>query len=120
MYEKITTNNFVMYAIKHYENPQCEGEKEFHDDMKRFKYIKRLLRKYHETGILKERLILNHIIVLNNLFGPDACATLLLFKIQSNYWTTLKAFMLYLNIITPEEIPEFDTSGEVFKKLKEL
>ena len=120
MYDKITSENVNMFAIRHYDNPHCESEKEFHDDMKRFKYIKRLLRKYHETGILKERLILNHIIVLNNMFGPDACATLLLFKIQSNYWTTLKAFMLYLNIITPEEIPEFDTSGEVFKKLKEL
>ena len=55
MYEKITADNVMMFAIKHYDNPQCEGEKEFHDDMKRFKYIKRLLRKYKETNILKER-----------------------------------------------------------------
>ena len=82
MYEKITNDNIMMFAIKHYDNPQCEGEKEFHDDMKRFKYIKRLLKKYHDNNILKERLLLNHIIVLNNVFGPDACATLLLFKIQ--------------------------------------
>mgnify|MGYP001372836460 CR=1 FL=1 len=53
MYEKITSDNVIMFAIKHYDNPQCEGEKEFHDDMKRFKYIKRLLRKYKDTGILK-------------------------------------------------------------------
>ena len=58
-----------MYAIRHYNNPQCEGEKEFEDDLKRFKYIKRLLRKYHDTGILKERLLLNHLIVLHNVFG---------------------------------------------------
>ena len=83
MYEKITPENVVMYAIKHYDNPQCEGEKEFQDDMKRFKYIKRLLRKYYETGILKERLILNHLTVLNNVFGATACTTLLVFKIQS-------------------------------------
>ena len=53
MYEKITGDNVMMFAIKHYDNPQCESEKEFYDDMKRFKYIKRLLRKYHETNILK-------------------------------------------------------------------
>ena len=73
MYEKITPDNVIMYAIKHYDNPHCMGEKEFEDDLKRFKYIKRLLRKYYDTGILKERLLLNHIIVLNNVFGADAC-----------------------------------------------
>ena len=62
MYETITPDNVMMYAIRHYDNPQCEGEKEFNDDLKRFKYIKRLLRKYYETNILKERLLLNHII----------------------------------------------------------
>ena len=56
MYETINPNNVVMYAIRHYNNPQCEGEKEFEDDLKRFKYIKRLLRKHYDTGILKERL----------------------------------------------------------------
>ena len=66
MYEKITSENVVMFAIKHYDNPQCEGEKEFQDDLKRFKYIKWLLRKYYDTGVLKERLLLNHLIVLNN------------------------------------------------------
>ena len=69
MYEKITSHNVVMFAIKHYDNPQCEGEKEFEDDLKRFKYIKRLLRRYYETGVLKERLLLNHLIVLNNVFS---------------------------------------------------
>ena len=59
MYEKITPNNVLMYAIKNYDNPHCEGEKEFEDDLKRFKYIKRLLRKYYDTKVLKERLLLN-------------------------------------------------------------
>ena len=85
MFENLSNENIVMFALKHYDNPQCEGEKEFHDDMKRFKYIKRLLRKYKDHGVLKERLILNHIIVLNNVFGPDACSTLLLFKIEQEH-----------------------------------
>ena len=100
MYEKITPNNVLMYAIKNYDNPHCEGEKEFEDDLKRFKYIKRLLRKYYDTKVLKERLLLNHIIVLNNVFGPDACATLLLYKIQPEYWPALKSFLLYLNLFS--------------------
>ena len=104
MYEKITSDNIIMFAIKHYDNPQCEGEKEFHDDMKRFKYIKRLLRKHKDSGILKERLLLNHVIVLNNLFGAEACVTLLLFKIQREYWCTLKSFLLFLNIILKSKL----------------
>ena len=109
-----------MFAIKHYDNPQCEGEKEFYDDMKRFKYIKRLLRKYKETSILKERLILNHIIILRNLFGPEACVTLLLYKIQQEYLSTLKSFLLYLNMIREDELSEIKEDIEILKALKEL
>ena len=105
MYETINSSNVVMYAIRHYNNPQCEGEKEFEDDLKRFKYIKRLLRKYHETGILKERLLLNHLIVLHNVFETTPCVTLLLYKIQEEYWCTLKSFLIFLNSITEQELP---------------
>ena len=120
MYEKITSENVVMFAIKHYDNPQCEGEKEFQDDLKRFKYIKRLLRKYYDTGVLKERLLLNHLIVLNNVFGPDACATLLLYKIQKEFWPALKSFLLFLNILTEEEIKEIKEDEKILEVLKEL
>ena len=120
MYENITTDNVMMFAIKHYDNPQCEGEKEFHDDMKRFKYIKRLLRKHKDTGILKERLLLNHIIILNNLFGPEACVTLLLFKIQQEYWGTLKSFLLYLNMIRNDELNEVESNNEVLDVLRKI
>ena len=113
MYEKITSENVMMFAIKHYDNPQCESEKEFHDDMKRFKYIKRLLRKNKETGVLKERLLLNHIIILNNLFGPEACVTLLLFKIQKEYWETLMSFLLFLNMIREDELGDIKENKTV-------
>ncbi len=109
-----------MFAIRHYNNPHCEGEKEFEDDLKRFKYIKRLLRKYYDTGILKERLLLNHIIVLNNVFGTDACATLLLHKIQPEFWPALKTFLLFLNIIREDELSNIDIDDNVEKILKEL
>ena len=120
MYEKITPNNVLMYAIKNYDNPHCEGEKEFEDDLKRFKYIKRLLRKYYDTGVLKERLLLNHIIVLNNVFGADACATLLLYKIQEDYWPVLKSFLLFLNILRDDELTHIEKDENVEKILKEL
>jgi len=120
MYEKITNDNIIMFAIKHYDNPQCEGEKEFYDDMKRFKYIKRLLRKHNDTGILKERLLLNHIIVLKNLFGAEACVTLLLFKIQKEYWETLKSFLLFLNILRDDELSNVIENKNVLKILGKL
>ena len=79
MFENITNDNVLLFALKHYDNPQCEGEKEFYDDMKRFKYIKRLLKKYKVDGvIIKERLLLNHIIILNNVFGLTLTSFLLL------------------------------------------
>jgi hypothetical protein len=120
MYEKITADNIIMFAIKHYDNPQCEGEREFYDDMKRFKYIKRLLRKHKDTGVLKERLLLNHIIILNNLFGTEACVTLLLLKIQKEYWETLKSFLLYLNIIREDELQHVKENKEVLELLRKL
>ena len=104
MFENLSNENIMMFALKHYDNPQCEGEKEFHDDMKRFKYIKRLLRKYKDHGVLKERLILNHIIVLNNVFGPDACSTLLLFKIEQEHWPQVKSFLSFLGILPEKEM----------------
>tara|TARA_B100001778_G_C18547051_1_gene611155 strand:- start:745 stop:1107 length:363 start_codon:yes stop_codon:yes gene_type:complete len=120
MYEKITKANVNMFAIRHYDNPHCESEAEFYDDMKRFKYIKRLLRKYHDSLILKERLLLNHIIVLKNLFGPDACVTLLLFKIQPEYWPTLKSFLVYLNLLTDNELIDTPTDEKVLNVLRKL
>ena len=120
MFKKITGDNVMMFAIKYYDNPQCEGEREFHDDMKRFKYIKRLLRKYKDTSILKERLLLNHIIILNNLFGAEACVTLLLFKIQREYWGTLKSFLLFLNIIRNDELREVKEDKGVLEILGKL
>ena len=120
MYEKITSTNFIMYAIKHYENPQCEGEKEFHDDMKRFKYIKRLLKKYKMSGELKERLILNHIIILRNLFGNEACVTLLLCRTQKEYLNTLRSFLLFLNMIREDELKEISLDDHALEILRKI
>jgi hypothetical protein len=94
---ELTEDNFIMYAIKNYDNPSCVGMGEFLDDLKRFKYIKRLLRKHNVGKELKERLILNHIIVLGNLFGIEATTKMLFFKLERKFWPQIKAFLIFLN-----------------------
>ena len=119
MYEKITVANWVMFAMRNYDNPQCEGEEEFYEDIKRFKYLKRLFKKYYETGILKERLILNHMIILSNVFGVQAASTLLIFKIEQNYWPAMSAFMKFLNMIPEGELNLIEMDDYVWNTLKE-
>lgn len=112
MHLELNEDTFLIYAIKHYDSTNCSGMKEFLEDINGFKYIKRLLRRYSAGGDLKERLILNHIIVLYNLFGPEATTHMLFFKIEKKHWPTLKTFMLYLNYLSPNTIL-FDGTDEV-------
>lgn len=120
MYEKITSDNVMMFAIKHYDNRQCGGENEFFDDLKRIKYIKRLFKRYLDTGELRERLLINHFIVLRNMFGADAAITLLLFKIEREYWSLLKTFLIFLNMLKDGELSDVEINDTVFNKLKEI
>ena len=120
MFENLTKDNITMYAIQHYHNPSCEGMGEFNDDMKRFKYIKRLFRKYEESGILKERLLLNHIIVIYNLFGAEASSTLLFFKTEQEYWPALKSFLEFLNIMPQNDLLEVISDTIITQKLIKL
>ena len=90
-----------------YTNPQCENMEEFQEDMNRIKYIKRLLGKYEKNGSLRTRLILNHLIVLNNVFGSEACCRILFYKIEDNFHSYLKSFLHYLKYL-PVNIPEVE------------
>lgn len=96
MNDNLTSENFLLYAAKHYVSPHYI-EQEFFNDLKRFKYIKRLIQKYTITGELRERLILNHIILVYNVFETDACTKMLFFKINQKEYPTLKTFLIYLN-----------------------
>ena len=98
MFDDLNESNFLIYAIKCYIAPNCIMS-EFESDLKRTKYLKRLFRRYKVTRILKERLILNHIILLNNVFGPEATARILFYKIDERDYDILKTFLLYLNIM---------------------
>lgn len=94
--EKLDEANFLLYAAKHYDNPSCFDTLEFYEDLNRFKYLKRLFSRYEETGELKERLILNHIIVVYNLFGVEASTRMLFLKLK-DYYQYLKPFLVFLN-----------------------
>ena len=100
--DNISEENFVLVAAKYYDNPQCTSTEEFYDDLNKFKYIKRLFNKFVETGDLKERLILNHIVVLTNVFSPEMTSKLLFVKL-GEYDYILKPFLLFLNIL-PERL----------------
>lgn len=96
--------------MKMYSNPLCTGIEEFQEDISRIKYIKRLLLKFKKTGILKTRLILNHVIVMQNIFGAEACTRILFFKIPKDLHPFLKSFLEYLNYL-PHNIPEVNISS---------
>ena len=120
MFEKITKDNWLLFAQQNYSNPTLETNVEFLEDIKRFKYLKRLFRKYKTTGELKTRLVLNHIIVLTNVFGNEAAATLLLFKVEREYWSVLKTFLQYLNVITNDELPNIKIHKTLLSSLEKL
>jgi hypothetical protein len=94
--DNLDSSNFLLYAAKHYDNPQCFDTKDFYDDLKRFKYLKRLFNRYKETGELKERLIINHLQVLYNLFGAEATTRMLFFSLKKHH-ECLKPFLILFN-----------------------
>ena len=124
---KLNEDTFVMFTMKHYDNPQSNHINEYNEDISRIKYIKRLLGRYHNNKILKERLILNHIIILGNVFGAKEASRILFYKIEENLHSYLKTFLMFLNYIpeSPESIPEVNIESipvdlSIIKSLKEL
>lgn len=113
MTEKLNESNFLLYAMHHYDNPQCHSLTEFDEDLKKILYLKKLLSRYKNNGELRERLILNHIIVLYNIFG-DAATRMLFYKIEKSCWDVLVTFLVYLERM-PETIPEY---GIILSEIK--
>ena len=109
-HELLDESNFVLYAAKHYDNPQCYDTEEFYDDLKRFKYLKRLFGKYIETGEIKERLVINHLIILYNVFGP-AATRMLFFKLQ-DYYPVLKPFLVLLGYM-PDKVTNVNVNNQI-------
>jgi hypothetical protein len=107
---KLDESNILLYAAKHYNNPQCFDTVEFYEDLNRFKYLKRLFKKYKDTGELKERLILNHLVILVNVFGPEATTRMLFLKL-TGFEIAIKPFMLYLSIL-PEQVKDIGINSK--------
>ena len=121
-FDDLNEDNYLLFAIKFYDNPQAVTKDDFEDDLKRIKYVKRLLKRYKNTGVLKTHLILNHIIVLFNVFN-EATVPLLFYNLEEDLWPAIKSFLTFLNRIP--EYPKTDISGipvdyDCLKQLQEV
>jgi len=121
-FDELNENNYLLFAIKFYENPQALTREDFDDDLKRIKYIKRLLKRYKNTGELKVHLILNHLTVLFNVFD-DAAVALLFYNLEEDLWPYLKSFLVFLNRVAEyprTAINEIEQDKDCLKQLQEL
>ena len=116
----LTPETIDIFAKRHYDNPADVNNEEFDDDMKRFKYLKRLFRKYDTSKEFKARLIVNHVIILANVFGVDAATTLLFFKIDKEHWGMLKTILVFLNYMPKEELIDIELNEDILIELRKI
>ena len=101
LFTELNEENFLLFAIKNYENPQAVTKEDFEKDLNHFRYIKRLLKRYKNTGELKTHLLINDFIILYNIFG-DAATPMLFYKIERDLWSTIKTFIVFM-----DKLPEY-------------
>ena len=118
-FDELNEDTFLLFAIKHYENPHCVTREDFDEDLKRFKYLKRLLKRYVRGGQLRIHLIINHLIILYNVFG-EAATPLLFYKLEREYWCILKTILLYLNKYPIGMLPELEIDPDIQKELNQI
>ena len=119
-FKTLTPDTIDIFAKRHYDNPSDVNNEEFEDDMKRFKYLKRLFRKYDTSKEFKARLIVNHIIILGNVFGIDASTTLLFFKIDKEHWSMLKTILTFLNYMPDGELIDVEINQDIMTELRKI
>jgi len=120
IFEKLTARNFELYASHHYSNPEATDIEEFKEDLSRFKYLKRLLKRYEMSGDLQERLILNHLIVIYNVFGVEAADRMVWFKINEEHYSYIKPFLVFLNYLKEDDKIDIGLDKEIVKRLREI
>ena len=120
LFDRLTSRNFELFASQHYNNPECCDVEEFKEDLTRFKYLKRLLRRYEQYDDLQERLILNHIIVLYNVFGIEAANRMMWFKVEPEHHSMLKTFLIFLNYLPEDAKVEIPLDQVIIDKLRKL
>ena len=119
-FKTLTPDTIDIFAKRHYDNPSDVNGEDFDDDMKRFKYLKRLFRKYDTSKDFKARLIVNHIIILGNVFGIDAATTLLFFKIDKEHWSMLKTILIFLNYMPDGELIDVEINQDIMTELRKI
>ena len=117
--DELNESNYILFAIKHYENPSSMTREDFDEDMKRFKYLKRLLKRYVRGGSLRTHLLINHLIILYNVFG-EAATPLIFFKMEREYWSLIKTLLLYLNKYPIGMMPSLEVDLDLEKELEKL
>jgi hypothetical protein len=120
IFNELTEENLFLYAAKAYYKPQFSDIDEFYEDLKRFKYIKRLVNRYLDQGELAERLIINHLIVVFNSFDIDASLNILKLKLDDRHWPVIKPFLIYLKYITDDQITGFTMDKIVVDRLRQI
>lgn len=120
IFDELTEENVVLYAAKAYYKPQFSDIEEFYEDLKRFKYVKRLVNRYLEHNELTERLIINHLIVIFNSFGIEPAINILNLKLDHKHWPVIKPFLVYLNYIEADKITGFPMDPEVVSRLRQI
>lgn len=118
--EELNSKNFTLYAFKNYDNPQCVDIDEFYEDLQRFKYLKKIINRYLESGNVSERLLLNHIIVLSNIFGIEAALKMLEYKMDDRHWPVLKPCLILLNYIEHTDYPEIALDPVIVQILRKI
>jgi len=116
----LNEKNLLLYAAKHYYNPRYSDVDEFYEDLKRFKYIKRLVNRYLDDKALSERLILNHLIVIFNAFGIEPSLNMLQVKLEDRHWPVIKPFLVFLKYITNEELIGVAMDEKVVEALRKI
>jgi hypothetical protein len=119
-FENLNSKNFMLFAAKSYNNPQCMTHDEFLEDLQRFKYLKRLFNRYEVNNELSERLILNHLIVLYNVFGIKEANHMMFYKIEEKNWSALKTFLVYLNYLPEDQYVEVPLDLHIVEVLRNL
>ena len=119
-FDELTEENLFLYAAKHYYKPQFSDIEEFYEDLKRFKYIKRLVNRYLDNGELGERLLLNHFIVIFNSFGIEASLNMLDLKLDDKHWPVIKPFLIFLKYIEGNQYIGINMDQTVIERLRKI
>ena len=117
-FSELTSGNYMMFALLHYDNPHCKDITEFFEDIKRLHYIRRLFKMYHDDSVLKERLIINHLVTFYNVFENKAATRILFYKVEKEYHPVLKTFLVFLNRIPIEKYVEIGLDESIIAKLR--